>query len=395
MTWSLTLAKRLFDEHLQQSPALELGEFDARSIRLEQALGKPARLTFTADGSDGTALRARELEHEVRAWRDGEEMCRGVIVPSQDTVSEQVHTVTFTCTDPLGLLGRRWLTQPLNLTQADQDTIMGLLLDRGSGGLTTSTGVPFGIGAHLPLGLVPCDPAGGLRPSSGRLRDRAYVAGTNCLEAISNLSAVIDGFDFDCRPVPGGNFEQNDELQVFYPYRGRLIDGWMLEFGSTVSSLTRSVNDDTFANYVRVIGQSDENEPQLYGEARDPAAGDIIANPAGVWMSSLAAADVTVQSTLIEQAAGELERAILLPAYFLQLVAGEYDTSAFDIGDTIRLRVQSGRLDVDTWVRVVGRTFVVGDDGNEDVEIQVARPEVTFTGLFSASDRRLTALERR
>lgn len=395
MSWRLTLANRLFDQHRQESSRLVLGEFDARSIRLEQTLGQPARLTFAVDGHDAAALQTQELAHEIRAWRDDLEMCRGVIVASQDTVSEQVHTVTFTAVDPLGLLDRRWLTQPLSFAQVEQDTIAGVLLDRGSAGLTISTGVPFGLGSDLPLTLTQCDPAGNLRAPTGRLRDRTYVEGTNVLEALQNLSAVIDGFDLDCRPVPGAGFEANDELRIFYPHMGKLIDGWMLEWGSTVSSLDRTVNDDTYANYVRVIGQSEEDEPQLYGEARTPDAGDIITNPAGVWMTSLASADVTVQSTLIEQAAGELEYSILLPAYSLQMVSDAYTPDAFDLGDTIRLRIQSGRLNVDTWARVVGRTWIVGDDGQEDVEIQVARPDATFAGLFAGSDHRLKALERR
>jgi hypothetical protein len=395
------LAERLFDQVRQEQTALVLAELDARSRRLEQTIGKPSRFTFVLDGHAPGALMIRELEHEVRIWRWDEstgrdqEMMRGTITATQDTLSEQRHTVTFTAEDALGILDRRWLTLPLDFLQAEQDAIAAWLLARGASDLTTSGGVPFGLGSYLPLAMTYCNPAGGPRDPSGRLRDRSYVEGTNCLEALGNLSNVIDGFDFDCRPVPGSDFEVNDHLRIFYPYQGRLIDGWILEFGSTVASLSRSVSSDTFANYVRVIGQSEEDEPQLYGEVWVPTAGDIITNPAGVWMQSLSAADVTVQSTLIEQAAGTLEASILLPSYSLVVVPGVYSPDLLDVGDTVRLRIESGRLHVDTWVRVVARTWDIGDDGEENVEIEVVRPEAMFSGLFTASDQRLKALERR
>lgn len=395
------LAERLFDQVRQEKTALVLAEIDARSRRLEQTIGKPAQFTFTLDGHAPGALMIHELEHEVRVWRwdeatgRDEEMMRGIISSSQDTLSEQRHTVNFTAQDPLWGLDRRWLTQQLDFSQVEQDTIADWLVNRGSADLATSSGVPFGLGADLPLALTPVDPGGNPRGATGRLRDRTYLAGTNCLEALGNLSNVIDGFDFDCRPVPGYDFEVDDRLRIFYPYQGRLIQDWALEYGSTVASLTRYVSSDTYANYVRNIGQSEEDAPQLYGEVWDPTAGDIIANPAGVWMTSMSAADVTVQQTLIEQAAGELERSILLPSYTVVANPGVYSPSILDIGDTVKLRIRSGRLNVDTWVRVVARNWSIGDDDQEDVEIQVTRPEAMFAGLFTDSDQRLKALERR
>jgi len=402
------LAQRLYDQTQQATASLPLGDLiDARSRRLEQQLKGPARFQFVVDGHDPTAAQIQELEHEVRVWRWDDatnsdmEMMRGVITASQDTISEQRHTVTFTCQDPLSLLGRRWATVPLTFNQVDQDTIADNLRTSGSANLTTSSGMPFGLSSALPLTFTPLDPFGNARQPSGRLRDRTYPEGTNSLEALTNLSNVIDGFDFDCRPVAGADLMVNDQLRVFYPFQGRLIENWALEYGSTVAGLSRSLSADTYANYVRVIGQptqdpeTGEEGPQVYGEGWSADALDIIANPAGTWMQSLSAADVTQVNTLIEIAAGELERNILLPNYSLQLVGGAYTPEAFDIGDVVRLRINSGRLNVDTWVRVMTRTFVIGDDGQEDVEVEVARPEGTFSELFANADQRLKALERR
>ena len=45
------------------------------------------------------------------------------IMHSQDAISEQVHTVNFTCLDYLSMLNRRFVTQRLNYVQWDQDDI--------------------------------------------------------------------------------------------------------------------------------------------------------------------------------------------------------------------------------------------------------------------------------
>ena len=181
-------------------------------------------------------------------------------------------------------------------------------------------------------------------------------------------------------------------------------------YGSTVSSVSRSINSAFYANYARVVGQSDPDEPQLYAEGWTQDATDTISNPTGLWMLADSMADVTVQSTLAERVGSLLEQySILRPAYSLGLTPGAYfgtttemgtpgfreQRGAFDVGDVLNLRIASGRLDVDTYVRVYGQTFVIGDDGEEDVEAEVGRPEPTFIGLFRTADQRLSALERR
>jgi hypothetical protein len=91
-----------------------------------------------------------------------------------------------------------------------------------------------------------------------------------------------------------------------------------------VASLTRSVNSADYANYVRVLGnnQSANPTPQFYAEAYIPA---VYAAPAGLWMAGDDAADVTVQATLNDKAAGDLNLdALLVPTYTLQLAPEAY-----------------------------------------------------------------------
>jgi hypothetical protein len=65
------------------------------------------------------------------------------------------------------------------------------------------------------------------------------------------------------------------------------------------------------------------------------------------------------------------------------------------MGDTVPLRIKAGRLDVDTYVRVVGITYDIGDDGQEDVGLTVGRADVTFADLFAKGTQGIAALARR
>jgi hypothetical protein len=49
----------------------------------------------------------------------------------------------------------------------------------------------------------------------------------------------------------------------------------------------------------------------------------------------------------------------------------------FWLGDTIELRVVSGRLNVDTTLRVLGFAFDVNDDGTEHIALTVGRDPLT------------------
>jgi hypothetical protein len=65
------------------------------------------------------------------------------------------------------------------------------------------------------------------------------------------------------------------------------------------------------------------------------------------------------------------------------------------MGDVVPLIVYSGRLHVDTMIRVLGIDYTVGDDGQEDVTLTVGRPDVTLTNLFTRANADVNALARR
>ncbi len=395
--WRLTLHARQFAPATLMSTIIaELP--DARGRQLVQAWNTPATMTFTLDGRSPAAALVEELQHDVVAWRWDDQtgsdiaVFRGVIAQSEDQINEDAHTVTYTCHDYAAVLQRRLLTATYTVTARDQDLIVGDLLGLASSA-HTSSGTALTPASYLPLALTAVTPAGVLRGLSGRTRDRTYYGSQNIGAAVDDLSKIINGFDYDVVPSA---VDATDSLRVFYPQQGvTRTDGIALQYGSTISSLTRLVSSGDYANYVRVLGNktSSAPTPQFYSEA---TAAGTATSTAGLWMLADDATDVTIQSTLDEKAAGELTLdAVLVPHYTLGLRPGAYEWGQPNMGDVVPLIVQTGRLDVNTTVRVLGITYDIGDDGQEDVTLVVSRPPPSFRKLFTKSDQDIRALARR
>jgi hypothetical protein len=65
------------------------------------------------------------------------------------------------------------------------------------------------------------------------------------------------------------------------------------------------------------------------------------------------------------------------------------------MGDSVTLVVRSGRLNVNTTVRVVGITYDVGDDGEENVSLTVGRTSPSLGAILAGYSADINALARR
>jgi hypothetical protein len=135
--WRLTLHNRAFAPATLTSTIIaELT--DAYARRLDQVWNQPATLTFTLDGRGPAAALVQELLHDVVAWRWDDQtgqdfpVFRGVIAQAEDQITEQSHTVTYTCHDYSAVLARRLVTATYTATARDQDSIVGDLLGLAS-----------------------------------------------------------------------------------------------------------------------------------------------------------------------------------------------------------------------------------------------------------------------
>jgi len=385
---------------------------DARSRRLETQLNTPAKLTFTVDGRSPACEYVAELQTDVMCWRSSAGadtlMFRGVVSQSEDVVSEQAHAVNFTCHDYLAALIRRYLTSNTDLTyaQVDQDDLVTDLVARANR-ITSTAGTSFYPGSQLPLAVALVDPDGRTRGvKSGELRDRTYPGGTSIGQAIVDLAAVLSTADssrtaYDVDVGPAADTVGHDWLRLWYPERGvDRTDTAALTYPGSVASFTRSVNSQTYSNYVRVIGDAGgtDGAPQLTADAWTPEANSVGTVPVGLWMESDNESDVKVAATLAQKAAGYLTAAgVLMPTYSLTLAPGYYDVGTINLGDTVGLVLESGRLHVPTTVRVLGISYSIADDleAGEDVEVTVGRPALDLSAMFRPLKRDIDALARR
>ena len=411
--WRFTLHRRTFTpSNYNTSMIADL--VDATGRRLDQAWDSPAQLTFTLDAYSAQAPLVVELATEVVAWRWSDHlgadvaMFRGLVDHSEDQLTTEDAVVTFTCHDYFALLTRRYLTTAYSVTQNDQDEIVWDLVMTRAIQAASSSGTSFTPGSFLPLYVLWVGPDGrvGSRPGgggwSGQLRDRTYVGNQEIGAAVDDLAKVIGGFDYAVVPSSNWNGSGNstlDMLCIYYPNQGVSRPDVALVYGANVDTLTRTVASSDYSNYVRVLGNNGSSDPaaaQRYSEAWNTDANNVTVNPVGLWMTTDNASDVSVQSTLNDQAAGDLNLdGILVPSYTLTLTPGTYHYGSPNMGDTVGLVVQAGRLNVNTTVRVVGISYAVGDDGDEDVQLTVGRPTTTLAKLFTQAERDVDALARR
>jgi hypothetical protein len=380
---------------------------NARGRRLEQNWDQAAMLTFTVDGMDMSTTALVELQTDVVAYRWDEtsptggevEMFRGIVAHSADTVDEQSHSVTFTCYDYIKMLERRLVTTTVDYSAATigQDDLVALLLNQATG-TYSSSGVSLSPGAYLPLQVYFCAPDGTPRVQGAGVaqRNRTYLPSTLISQALDDLAKVQGGYDYDCLPMAGG---APDEFRVFWPQQGLTRAEPVLLYGSNVSSLTRTVTSSDYANYWRAVGNAaniDPAAPQLYSEVWDNNANNVSVVPVGLWMNADNAPDVSIQSTLDQQAAGDLAvSGQLVPSYSLSLTPGWWTHRAVNMGDVVPLVVNSGRLNVNTTIRVLGIAYDIGDDDTEDVTLTVGRPAVSLLDLVTQADNTVDALTRR
>jgi hypothetical protein len=314
-------------------------------------------------------------------------MFRGPIGQTQDTISETTHTVNVNAADYRAYLGRAVLGGSFNTTVDQDEIVRSVTLNYQYGAAQ----------AFMDQGLLfqQLNPDGTTRGPSGVTRTRTYSGAEKVGDLVDNLSNVSGGFEWGVDPGdPNSNLA--GYLNVWYPNRG-VTKTFVAEYGATMASLSRTVQSTTFANWVRNDGQNNPDGTPMFAMAY----GDVVSNPQlhpeGLWQEGISHPDVNQQTTLQQQADGELALAsILVPSYSAVLAHGAWlNPQTCWLGDTIGLRVRSGRLAVNTTVRIVGVAIDLADTGAEKVSLTLGRSEPTFSDVMADNRSRLDALSRR
>jgi len=342
----------------------------ARSRKATWRLTGSHEFGCTIDGRNTQAALIQELRTDLHVLRDGKILGRGRVGPTQDTITATTHSVTVTARDYREVLRRRLLYPAAPLTHGAKDQAL-IAWDL----VNYTQGLP---GGNLQISR-------GLGQTTGRLRDRTYEAGQSVGTLIDQLGAVIDGFDYDIRPLSASALA----FDVFYPARGA-DRGVVLDFGGAVTALTRSVNVSDYANAGRYSG----SEGTLAVTREAPG---LAGAPEGRWDTQTGDTEIKQQATLEQHADAEIFGSqTVTPSYTFGLKAGWWQgPDHVWLGDTCQVVIMSGRLAVDVALRVFEVEVNVGASGEENVSLTVGAPRPDFARRLHTGQLRLDRLERR
>lgn len=212
----------------------------------------------------------------------------------------------------------------------------------------------------------------GTNSSSGVTRDRVYPKWEykTIGEAIEQLAAVIDGFDFDFRPAWNGS-KLRDEFVTSYPSDGRATEH-VFEVGSNVNLLAEEA-DGTNVSSLGIAQGSGQGSRML---RKWRYASDLGARP--LLETVVSHADISVSSTLQEKADLALARgAVPVSRIDLQVLPGKLPRlGSYVVGDRVRVKGSMGYWSVDDDYRITSIRVDAGD-GGEIVELSLT-PLILF-----------------
>ena len=181
---------------------------------------------------------------------------------------------------------------------------------------------------------------------------------------IDSVANVINGFEWSIEP--------DLVYKVWYPTRGADY-GFLLEYGANIEKVSRTVDPSEYANAIRISGGQNEEgiAPTPQGRlSADVSAGIEIA---GRWEKNFTEPEVFTNATLTEKADYWMADAQqLIPSYTVTLRSwgGPTEVCLVTVSTS---SVKHGRLDVDTYLRVVAVDIEVSDDQNEKVSLTLGR----------------------
>jgi hypothetical protein len=368
---------------------------DARARKLHFDLYGAATASCDLDGHSPQAAGIQELSQDLMFWRFNASLgqdvfFRGVIGHSEDSLDGTAHIVNVQAADYRAVLGRVVATSQSFTAAAQESIVYGLVTPSlGTSAYPANMGIQW-------LGVVNPDGSSsvGTTPTT---RTIAYVGTEQVGAEVDKLATMQGGFDWGCEPnYPTGAAPNpsnpSAQMYLWYPSRG-VSKPFIAEYGTNVTAVKRTVDSTGFSNWVQYTGTS--------GTAAQVASGDVMANPQlhaeGLWQETKADANVADTSQLLAEAQYDLGVAsVLTPSYTLTLAPGAWKAKTDCwLGDTIRVRVTSGRLAVDINVRIVQVDITIDDAGNETIALTVARPPQTLAGVLGAQNQNLYQLNRR
>jgi hypothetical protein len=339
-----------------------LGELAALDVRLEFRLDKPSLFSFRLNALSNSAQWIEELSTDILVYREGQKILRGVVTSTRHDIDESSHYLEVSGMDYRGRLAFRLVLDNQVFSADDDVDIAWQAIDDAQ----SETGGNMGI----TRGLTP----------AGVTLTGAFPAGISVANAIDLLAKTDDGFDWDISP--------DLEFDIYRP-RGETKNR-VLDYGGLVSRVNREFAATDFGNVIRASG--DDSIASAIVETTDLTLGR--------WERQVGFPQIGNFALLTGLAVDELSRSENeAVAYRIRLRAAEGvqrwgGKSDIWLGDTVRLVVRSGFLNVNELKRVDEIDVTVTEDGREDVFFVLEGPRRTLQERINNILQRLTELER-
>lgn len=221
--------------------------------------------------------------------------------------------------------------------------------------------------------------------ATGVLRTRVFQAGDSVAEKIDEIADTDQGFDWDIVPISPSALQ----FVIWHEERGT-NRGVVLDYGGLITQLRREVQPAAYANAIRQTGDASTTPSER-------EADDIASVAQGRFDAVFGDSGLKPQPAVEDRAHWQMKASqVVRPSYQVTLKRGSWrGPGHIWLGDPIRLIVYSGRLQVDSTLRVHEISIGIDGDGGETVQLSLNPPPTDPRIMPSITDRRLTNLERR
>lgn len=350
----------------------------ATSRKYTAKLIDPSEVSFGIDARHEQAAAIGELTTDIHVlWTPDSggttrelERCR--VAGPQDTGNPDTHGLTISGLDYAAVLkGRQLLSSStLTYTGVDQAQIAWSLIAETQARAGGDLGIAKGWASSTPTGLI---------------NTRTFAPGDNIGDKITELSQTVPGYDWAIVPTSASGLA----MQLWYPQRG-IARGAVLEYGGAVTDFSRSFDPSTYGNCLRYTGADGLTAVEL-------EVPDMATRAEGRWERVFGDTTLLTQGALQDRAEWQLAQLLAAgPTYTLTLQRGVWEgPDQMWLGDPVQLLINSGRLAVNTSLRIYELAFDIDDDGGEAVQVTLGGPRPDYRKRPALVDQRLTTLERR
>lgn len=194
-------------------------------------------------------------------------------------------------------------------------------------------------------------------------------------EAVEQLAARQDGFDFAVDVAYDGTGAIVKTFRLHYPRRGRITDV-VWELGANLEDLTQAEDATAAANLIDALGNGD-GDNMLIATAADTS--QLAAYP--LLEDTVSYTDVSVPATLQAHAALELQQRAgpvkTLPTLLARPAAPDTTLGSFIVGDSLTVKASDGWIEIDERMRIQSYEVSVNENGKETVAVTFAQEDAS------------------